>query len=209
MHIGFIPDGARRYAQRSNLPLREAYTLSLAHLTRLIEATISLGVSQYSVYALSKRNLQRASGEIAAVSDASVEWLDTFYGHPSIGIRAIGELELLPKTYRETLERLNGQSRNSSVIVNVLAAYDPWNDLSSPPSPSLEIETSLNIPDVGELVDLVVRSGGGPAMLSGFRPMQCSYAEIHMFEGAFCEIPVADILDIVTSYVQRPHKKGL
>jgi len=209
-HLGIIPDGGRRYARRSGISLQSSYAQSLCRVTETIQLATTVGFDEISIYALSVRNLQRATDEVEAVSRASVDWLGSFLSEPRFEIQHLGRADLLPSDYASILGRLtNRPSGGCEFRVNILAAYDPFEDCALAIQEGLFEEDPTTERPSRRPVDIVLRSGGGPAMLSGFLPLQCAYAEIKVFEGSYCELPLWVIHENLRDHLDRPRLQGL
>jgi undecaprenyl diphosphate synthase len=60
-HIGFIPDGNRRWAVQQGLPKDQGYARGIAPGLALFEACKALGVEEVSVYGFTQDNTHRPS----------------------------------------------------------------------------------------------------------------------------------------------------
>jgi len=73
-HIGFIPDGNRRWAQDRGLPKEHGYAHGIAPGLQLFEACRARGVKEVSVYGFTQDNTRRPTAQKDAFRDACVEF---------------------------------------------------------------------------------------------------------------------------------------
>src|SRR4051794_40559602 len=71
-HIGFIPDGNRRWAQQHGLPKEAGYAHGIEPGLRLYELCEELGIPEASIYCFTQDNTRRPSAQKHAFSEASV-----------------------------------------------------------------------------------------------------------------------------------------
>jgi undecaprenyl diphosphate synthase len=70
LHVGIIPDGNRRWADKHSLTYSKSYNISMKHLGKVIRKLLDLGVKNITVYLLSKDNLQRKRYDLDSVIQA-------------------------------------------------------------------------------------------------------------------------------------------
>lgn len=184
MHVGLIVDGARRWARRESVPLVEAYAQSLNRVDDLIRELFEHGVTAVSLYLLSRDNLNRSEADLAAVFEATTQFLTTqapqLVADHGAGFGVAGDLGSVPAGYRDAAESLTTSSpaRDADRRVYLLVAYSPAEELAAQWRPGLDTMTELVAALwVPERVDLVVRTGGA-ALFSDFLPLQAGYARL-------------------------------
>ncbi len=59
LHVGFIPDGNRRWALSRGMPKEEGYAYGISPGISLIEKCIELGIAEASIYGFAKDNTKR------------------------------------------------------------------------------------------------------------------------------------------------------
>lgn len=208
-HIGIIPDGSRRFAKRENIGLELAYQQTFDYLEHCIDALSEMQVPEVSVYVLSVDNLRRSQSELEAISITTTNWLRNYCGvQKHYKVLHAGDRSLLPESYQGALDSAIASSLANPGKLNILAAYSHWTEIA------LALQTSFasgkDIWECLEIVtplDLIIRSGGGEPMLSGFLPMQSAYAPIKIVEGALQELAFDDFLKIVLT--ERNVRRGV
>src|SRR4051812_13163084 len=73
-HVGFIPDGNRRWAADRAMPKEAGYASGIAPGLELFEACKALGVHEVSVYGFTQDNTRRPSVQAQKFRAACVEF---------------------------------------------------------------------------------------------------------------------------------------
>lgn len=73
-HIGFIPDGNRRWAERRGLPRRAGYAAGVGPGVELLRVAMALGIQEVSAYGFTKENVRRPREQVTAFQNACVEF---------------------------------------------------------------------------------------------------------------------------------------
>lgn len=185
-HVGFIPDGNRRWADARGLVRGAGYQPGVEPGLRLLRYCIELGIEEVSIYGFTKENVRRPSPQVAAFREACTEFGLRAVDEVGAALLAVGDTgtpsfpsELLPFSQ----ERCAGRIR-----VNLLVNYGWQWDLYHVVRVG-EGRGEVRYSDLpGSLasgavprVDLVVR-WGGRNRLSGFLPVQCAYADFYSIE---------------------------
>ena len=167
-HIGFIPDGNRRWAVDKGLAKQDGYEHGIEPGLHLYEQCLRAGVDEVSVFCFTKDNTKRSSAQTTAFKTASVAFALTIADRGA-AVLVVGDdgSPQFPPELVDFRER-----RGSGLKVNLLVNYG-WDwDLAG-------LKTGdLRSRDVSR-VDLIVRWGGG-RRLSGFLPVQSVYADIYV-----------------------------
>jgi undecaprenyl diphosphate synthase len=169
-HIGFIPDGNRRWAVQHGLPKNEGYSQGIEPGLALFEACKALGVEEVSVYGFTQDNTRRPSEQARSFRAACVAF--------ALEIRSRGAALLVvgdeqSKQFPAELAMFRVR-QGAGIKVNFLVNYDWEWDLAGLKN------GGLRSADVSRM-DMVVRWGGG-RRLSGFLPVQAVYADIFVLD---------------------------
>lgn len=199
-HVGLIPDGMRRWARQTSTSLEYSYRLGAEKLAEFTAALAGEGVSQVSIFGLSRANLGRTATELDALYGAAFTLLDERLSEALSDVqwecRLVGERDLLPPAPREAAERLAKRHNAGPFRVNILAAYDPEQELrrafTQAQERGIAVESALEVPDL----DLVIRTSP-EKLLSGFLPWQSRNALLHFSEIPLNDLGVDDFLRIV------------
>jgi undecaprenyl diphosphate synthase len=212
-HVGLIPDGTRRWARRSKVPLLEAYNLAMTGINNFIEDSVELGVQAVSVFLLSAENLSREAGEIAAVLNAETTFIrDTLpqlADLHQIRVKHAGRKDLLPSEMSEAIRNLESYSEQFSASrLYLLAAYNPLDEIRLSAENNLSAEKVITQFWVPELVDLVIRTGGD-SRLSNFLPIQCGYAEIIIVDKLFNDTERQELRSYIQAFEPQRRRFGI
>jgi undecaprenyl diphosphate synthase len=167
-HVGFIPDGNRRWAQHHGMPKEAGYAHGIDPGVQLFEQCKALGIQEISIYGFTQDNTRRASVQKHAFSQATVEFAWEVVRRGA-ALQVVGDdtSTQFPDELKPFRER-----RGDGIKVNLLANYGWEWDLAG------LREGSLRSSEVSR-VDLIVRWGGG-RRLSGFLPVQSVYADFYV-----------------------------
>ncbi len=174
-HIGIIPDGNRRWAQKQGLEKKDGYSYGISPGFSLYEIMIAMGVKEATFYGFTKDNNKRAPEQRDAFTKACVEAVVTLAGRDA-NLLVIGNTDS-PAFPPELLPYANQRVRFGQGLINLnfLVNYDWQWDLGS--ALSCGHIASYDIPRI----DLIIR-WGGCRRLSGFLPVQSVYSDIYIVE---------------------------
>lgn len=170
-HIGFIPDGNRRWAADRGMPKEQGYGHGLAPGIDLFERCREAGIGEASVYGFTQDNTRRPSVQLHAFRAACVRFAHAV-AERGAALLVVGndDSPVFPPELMPFRTRSRGDIR-----VNLLVNYG-WDwDLDG-----LRAGGRLRSEDVSR-IDLIVRWGGG-RRLSGFLPVQSVYADFYVVD---------------------------
>ncbi|HJT51836.1 MAG TPA: undecaprenyl diphosphate synthase family protein [Nitrosospira sp.] len=167
-HVGFIPDGNRRWAVEKGMPKEEGYAHGIHPGISLIEKCIEAGIAEVSIYCFTKDNTKRPRAQKLAFTDASVTFASEIVRH-RVALLVVGDESSaqFPDVLRAFRTR-----QGAGMKVNLLINYGWEWDLAGLKNGGLR---SSNV----SRLDLIVRWGGG-RRLSGFLPVQSVYADFYV-----------------------------
>jgi undecaprenyl diphosphate synthase len=170
-HVGFIPDGNRRWAVGQGLSKQMGYQAGIEPGLALYEICKSRGIPEVSVYGFTQDNTKRPSVQIDAFRSACVRFA------LEITRRGAALLVVGDETSPQFPDELRAfrTRQGSGIRVNFLVNYGWEWDLSG-----LKKEGQIRSHEVSRL-DLIVRWGGG-RRLSGFLPVQSVYADFYIVD---------------------------
>lgn len=167
-HVGFIPDGNRRWAVGQGMAKQSGYAHGIEPGLQLFEKCRQLGIEEASIYCFTQDNTRRPSIQKKAFSAASVEFAFEI-ARRGAALMVVGDEDSsqFPDELIEFRKR-----RGSGMKVNLLVNYGWEWDLNGLKNGGLRSS------EVSRL-DLIVRWGGG-RRLSGFLPVQSVYADFYI-----------------------------
>lgn len=210
-HLGIIPDGGGRWANREKLSLADGYRVSMGKILAIAEAFFNHGGQEMSVYLFSIDNFKRLNWEIDALMDVAAEFIkDLEDRRPSLGFSAshVGRLDLLRPDVQQAIRSMLSADR-SGAVMNILLGYDYWDELrEAVRSGTLTGEQPLfNGFAVPTSVDLVIRTGGART-LSKFLPLQTAHARLIFWDDLFNDLSVEDFLATIVEHEELDLKFG-
>lgn len=169
-HVGFIPDGNRRWATDHGLPKQSGYQAGIGPGLALYEMCKSRGIPEVSVYGFTQDNTKRPSVQIQAFRSACVAFAAEIVRRGA-ALLVVGDesSSQFPDELRPFRTR-----QGSGIRVNFLVNYHWEWDLAGLDCGQIRSQ------DVSRL-ELIVRWGGG-RRLSGFLPVQSVYADFYIVD---------------------------
>lgn len=195
-HIGFIPDGNRRWAVARGLAKEQGYAHGIGPGLALFRLCQTLGVEEVSVYGFTQDNTRRPSVQKVQFREACVR-----FAH-DIAAEGAALLVLGDDTSPQFPDELKSYTtrQGSGIKVNLLVNYG-WDwDLAGMKEGQLR---SHEIPRL----DLIVRWGGG-RRLSGFLPVQSVYADIYVVDAYWPDFAPSHLDDALRWFAQQDRTLG-
>lgn len=198
-HIGFIPDGNRRWAIKNGLSKEEGYQAGLEPAYHLYNLCIQLGIEEVSVYGFTKDNTHRTTVQTKAFQKATIEAVKKL-SELDASLIVVGDSssplfpkELLPYTKRTVFGK-------GLIKVNFLVNYDwEWDlNYSRSQSDKKSLIESIRSSEVSR-IDLIVR-WGGRRRLSGFLPVQSIYADFYVVDALWPDFKPQQFYDALHWY---------
>ena len=199
MHIGFIPDGNRRWAVKHGLSREEGYLAGLAPAFQLYHLCVELGIKEVSVYGFTKDNTHRTTVQRKAFQKATVEAVKMLSTLDAVLV-VIGDSSspMFPKELRPfTKSTVFGKGL---IKVNFLVNYDwEWDLGQLRRSPKKKgLMEGIGSHDASR-IDLMIR-WGGRRRLSGFLPVQTVYADFYTVDALWPDFEPKQFYDALEWY---------
>ncbi len=195
-HIGFIPDGNRRWAVQQGLPKDQGYAQGIAPGLALFEACKALGVEEVSIYGFTKDNTHRPTEQAKSFRAACVAFALEVCRRGA-ALLVIGDEQ--SKQFPADLAAFRVR-QGAGIKVNLLVNYDWEWDLAGLQN------GALRSAEVSRM-DMVVRWGGG-RRLSGFLPVQSVYADIFVLDALWPDFRPQHLDAALTWFGQQDRTLG-
>lgn len=195
-HIGFIPDGNRRWATSRGLARQDGYQYGIEPGLQLFGHCQRSGVEEITVFCFTKDNTKRPSAQKSAFTSATVAFASEVAARGA-AILVVGDTNSaqFPTELVEYCER-----RGEGMKVNLLVNYG-WDwDLAG------LVAGKLRSHDVTR-VDLIVRWGGG-RRLSGFLPVQSVYADFYVCDELWPDFQTRHVEQALTWFSEQDRTLG-
>lgn len=226
-HLALICDGNRRWAREHNLPSIEGHRRGMERAVQLAEFSRKLGIHTLTLWGFSTENWTRSTVEINAlmkifnrVLDDRIE--DALQNH--VRIVHLGRKDHLPSGLLKKLRQAEEKTRhNTKHVLNIALDYggedeamravqkmlenaksleeakkmaaqglEPWLDTADQPYPRPE---------------LIIRTSG-EQRLSGFMPLQSSYAEYYFTPVNLPDFGEEQLLEALREFSRRDRRFG-
>ena len=195
-HVGFIPDGNRRWALDKGLNKEDGYANGIAPGLVLFEKCRDLGIEEISIYGFTQDNTKRPSAQKIQFRQACVEFAQEV-AKRGAALLAVGDARTkqFPEGLKSFLTRTTGDMK-----VNLLANYGWEWDLDGLRNGELR---SRDIPRL----DLIVRWGGG-RRLSGFLPVQSVYADFYVVNEYWPDFEISHLEKAIAWFREQDRTLG-
>jgi tritrans,polycis-undecaprenyl-diphosphate synthase [geranylgeranyl-diphosphate specific] len=227
-HVGIIMDGNRRFAEAMGEPALKGHEYGRDTLENVLDWCLELDVKHLTVYAFSSENFNRNPMEVKRLmelfEDNFLKMSEDARVHKSrIHIRAIGQLDRLPKRVREAIRVAEERTRDyDSYFYTIAVAYGGRQEIldairgiaedvkAGRVKPS-DIDESLvakhlytaHLPDP----DLILRTSG-EERISNFLLWQMAYSELYFTDVFWPGFRRVDFLRAIRTYQLRQRRYG-
>jgi len=226
-HVGIIMDGNGRWAEEQGLSRLEGHREGSHSVREITRTARRLGLDALTLFTFSSQNWDRPTEEVAGLMDLLREYLlneRTEILDNAIRLRAVGELDRLPRYVREPLDALvRDSAANSGMELTLAISYGGREELlhaarrlaadvaSGVLDPArlsaAELEGALWTAGLPE-VDLVIRTSG-EQRLSNFLLWQSAYAELVFTPLRWPAFRTHAFLECVAEFQLRERRYGL
>ena len=212
-------DGNGRWAKQRLLPRSMGHQKGFERMLALTEHAFELGLSHWTVYALSLENLSRPKEEVENLYDLFRTHFNAYMDmakEKKTRIRALGETCLLPKDIQEILQNVEKETTAfSERTMNIAVCYGGQQEILRAVNRAVEkgkkvtkegFERLLYTEDVPP-PDLIIRTGK-EVRLSNFLLYQAAYSELYFSAKLFPDFTKKDLERAILSYKNRTRKFG-
>jgi undecaprenyl diphosphate synthase len=192
-HIGIIPDGNRRWAEKNGYQKKDGYMYGISPGFELYETMLEYGIQEATFYGFTKDNNKRPSDQREAFTKACIDSVELLSGKDA-NLLVIGNTDSVafPRELEKYANKRVSFGRGL-ININFLVNYDWKWDLETF-AKSNHI-ASFEIPRV----DLIIR-WGGRRRLSGFLPMQSAYADFYIIDDYWPDFNKSQFFDALRWY---------
>lgn len=225
-HVAVIMDGNGRWAKQQGLMRVRGHEKGAKAVRQTVETCAELGIENLTLYAFSTENWKRPKLEVDTLMKLLVsslrKELKTLQDN-NISLRAVGALELLPKSAQvELQEVINATENNKHMKLTLALSYGSREELisvikkvaSGVNEGNIAIE-DINIDTINSHlytnflpdVDLLIRTSG-EQRISNFLLWQIAYAELYFTEVLWPDFRKEHLLDALKNYQDRERRFG-
>ena len=225
-HIGVIMDGNGRWAKQQGKSRIEGHIAGVDSVRDIVEACSQLGIGALTLFTFSIENWRRPKHEISALMRLLIKVLKKETPQlraNNIRLEVIGDLNLVSRAVRKTLEETMGQTRNNDGLTLTIAlSYSGKWDITNACRTIAEqvaagtldprqIDEKLfashlsaaSIPDP----ELLIRTSG-EFRISNFMLWQIAYSEIFFTDTYWPDFRRDKLYDALREYQSRERRFG-
>ena len=229
-HVEIILDGNRRWAKYHFLANKGAHTIGADKAEQLLTWIYDLRIKITTLYVLSIENLERDKKELDNIFELLGIKLEKLYNDSRIHerqmkIKAIGNIDALPKSLKEILFKLEKETDHYDLtFLNIAIAYGGQQELvEAIRKIAYDVEKKeLQISDINEQSidsylytshlpqpepDLILRTSG-EKRLSGFLLWQSAYSELVFMDVFWPEFRKIDLMRAIRTFQRRRRRYG-
>lgn len=216
-HLAIIPDGNRRWAQLRGLPQLNGHQVGLLDtLPRLIDELSRDNLHTITVWGFSTENWKRSADEVSYLMEMFKMFLEEkalplAHRHEA-RILHLGRCDRFPSFLKQTIDEVERQTSGyTHHVYNVALDYGGMDEIERAAERAYLKGGRVcdHLDTVGqeyEQVDLLVRFS--EQRLSGFMPVQTSYAEIAFVDMLFPDTTMAILEQVGKDYSNRARRFG-
>lgn len=226
VHIGIIPDGNGRWAQKRGLPRKMGHREGTNSLRKVVKAADRIGIRYLTLFAFSTENWVRPQEEVSALMDLLLEFLknaDKELAGSEVRIRVIGDLKALSVEMQEAIVNLEEDTKKRTGLTLVIALnYGGRNELVHMVKKiAKDVQAGkTKIEDIDEKIvadrlftvgipdpDLIIRTSG-ENRASNFLLWQSAYAEFYFPEMLWPDFKEEELVHAIEVYQNRNRRFG-
>ncbi len=212
--VGIIPDGNRRYAKKVGISLAEAYSKGVEKAKLAIRfLKEETNIKYVYFYTLSLENLKnRSKAELNLLFGLLRRELRKVVERgEDVAIRFGGRLDLLPRDIQSLMGKVEEVTEGNEPVVGLLVGYSPTEEVVRAAKMFKgnnyeEFRRGFYLPEFPD-PDLILRTSG-EMRLSGFIPLQASYAELIFYPKLWPEMEIDDFRKVLEEYSRRERRFG-
>ncbi|MEO0088252.1 MAG: isoprenyl transferase [candidate division WOR-3 bacterium] len=221
-HIAIIMDGNGRWAKERNLPRYFGHRAGVESVREIVRSCAKLGIKYLTLYVFSTENWERPEKEVNALMNLLKKLLKSEakeLNKNNVRVKAIGQIERLPKEVRKNLDELIALTKNNTGLTLVLSlSYGGRQEIIEAVKKILtkkvepesldekKFREFLYDPEIPD-PDLLIRTGG-EYRISNFLLFQSAYTEFYFTKTLWPDFREKDLLLAIEDYKKRKRKFG-
>lgn len=225
-HIAIIMDGNGRWAKSKGKFRIFGHKNGVTAVRETTEACAELGIKYLTLYAFSTENWSRPAIEVNALMDLLVDTIEKeipTLQKNKIRLRAIGNLDSLPRRCHDKLLRAIDETKNNDHMQLVLAlSYSAkWDLTNSVKNIAADVKSGkLNLENINDsLIDNYLSTSGiphpellirtsGEQRISNFLLWEIAYSELYFTPVLWPDFRKDDLYKAIIDYQSRERRFG-
>jgi undecaprenyl diphosphate synthase len=221
IHIGYIVDGNRRWAQEHGLPTYEGHLAGYNAIQEVAQASFEAGVQYVSAYIFSTENWKRSEAEVGKLMGLVLRLLTSdlhLFADNGIRLRVLGSRDKVSDKILKAIDDAEAQTaENTGGTLAICFNYGGQLEIvdavkkivqsgqADAMTPEL-ISENLYAPEVPP-IDILVRSSG-EQRLSNFMLWRAAYSELMFIDKSWPDMTKDDVTAIIEEYSRRGRRFG-
>lgn len=213
LHVGIIPDGGRRWAEKNNASLVSSYAVTVQKIAQICDYLFENKVEQVSIYVSSVQNYRRNNYEVDSITNAIINGLRNeafeLAKKHDLSIKIVGSSTMFSEKLKNVIceSDICNISSSSGKIINLCIAYNPIEEIMDAVSKTSRFGIFTDNLWIPVPLDMVIRSGD-VNLISNFMPLQAGYARIYFISELFNDIEIANVENIYSTFTKLNRKYG-
>ena len=221
-HIALILDGNKRWAKKNKISNIHGYTKGFENIKNLVKSSLSINLSNLTIFALSSENFKRSSISIIyqIIYDNFTKILDELIKNDGVRIKIFGERKNLPPKIIDIFDEIENLSiNNTSLNLNIAFNYGFKNEIKSIINKINKKKLNINYENDEEInklfyigaipdPDILIRTGGYKR-LSNFIMYNLTYTELFFTETLWPDFSQKEFMSIIDQFLKIDRKYGL
>jgi len=219
--VGFIMDGNRRWAKNHNLPSLQGHAEGYEAFKKMIRAVHAEAIPHMICYAFSTENWNRTENEVGYLMKLLEQAIGEFSqelqsGNKKMNLKVIGQIERLPETLRNEINRVEGQGVvDPELTVWIALSYGGRAEIVDAVNRALTVGDQVTEESFEKLLwtcgmpdpDLIIRTSG-EIRTSNFLIWQAAYSELFFTETLWPDFEEAEFKNILREFSTRQRRVG-
>ena len=223
-HIAIIMDGNGRWAKNRNENRIQGHIRAKRSVRESIELCVEKKIKYLTLFAFSTENWKRPKLEVQALmnllNNVISEELNNLKDQ-NIKLKVIGDISLLPKKTKESLEvAINETSNNKGLSLILAINYSGKWDILNAIKKIIEIEEKLDLANFNEKIfeknlstynipdpELIIRTSG-EERISNFYLWQAAYSELYFTDILWPDFNKNELNNAIFEFKNRTRRFG-
>jgi undecaprenyl diphosphate synthase len=220
LHVGFILDGNRRWAQEKGLSAQEGHKKGFDNFRTIADACLERGVSYLSVFAFSTENWNRSKDEVSFLMNFIQLVIKKYISElqkKNIRFVWLGSKDGLDKKIVKLLEKAEIESSNNIAgTICLCFNYGGQQEIVDAAICLQRESKEINVDNLSAAmyggpeippVDLIIRTSG-EQRISNFMLWRAAYSELYFSDKYWPDFSTIDLDNALIDYENRKRRFG-
>jgi undecaprenyl diphosphate synthase len=220
LHVGFILDGNRRWAQEKGLSAQEGHKKGFDNFRTIADACLERGVSYLSVFAFSTENWNRSKDEVSFLMNFIQLVIKKYISElqkKNIRFVWLGSKDGLDKKIVKLLEKAEIESSNNIAgTICLCFNYGGQQEIVDAAICLQRESKEINVDNLSAAmyggpeippVDLIIRTSG-EQRISNFMLWRAAYSELYFSDKYWPDFSTIDLDNALKDYENRKRRFG-